>query len=132
MRIMKTRARRVGDDGAQADLEGIGDAGLANDGGQPEADGVGAHLDAEVDGAHEPDARADEDGEDGVVGLGVGFFVDFGGDDALLFRREPICVDDAVVEGEEDDDAEDDGGDGFEEEEPLPSGDAVECRRRSA
>ena len=59
------------------------------------------------------------------MGFDAGFFVDFGGDGGFLFGGEPRGVDDAIVEEEEDDDAEDDGGDGFEDEEPLPSGDAV-------
>ena len=60
--IMTDEREAVGDDGEQADVECVFDAGLADDGGLPEADGVGAHLDAEEDCAEEPDAWAREDG----------------------------------------------------------------------
>ena len=45
----------VRDGGEQADVECVLDAGLADDGGLPETDGVGAHLHAEEDCAEEPD-----------------------------------------------------------------------------
>src|SRR6185437_8016123 len=54
-----------------------------------------------------------------------GFFVDLGSYDGSFRFREPPGFGYAVVEEEEDDDAEEDCGDSLQNEEPLPSGDAL-------
>ena len=62
------------------------------------------------------------------MGLGCGFGINLRGDRRSLSLGEPIRVDNPVIEKEEDDGAEEDGRNRLEDEEPLPSGDALAAR----
>jgi len=111
--------------GEQADGECVPDAGLADDGRLPEADGVGAHLDAEEDSAEQPDPGTSEDRPNRPMGLRFGFGVNLGGNSGSFDWGEPPCLNDSVIEKEKDDDAEQDSGDRLQDEKPLPCGDAL-------
>ena len=117
----RSDGKGIGNGREQADLGRAPDPGLADDGGQPEADGIGGHHQAQVDHAQQPDPAAGQRRPQRMVGLGQPVAVEVGAQHALVARRQPLGRLDAVGQVDEDQQAQHHRGNRLQEEQPLPA-----------